>query len=249
MAGMTIEQMRNQVRSIIDIDNTDISDDVLNRILGQGFDQIVYSERRWPFYEINLEPPFVNGTKDYSLDSLRGTTTSITDHAGETVTLSLRDILSIRTDDHIVTFIGTDAADYDYPKNQDASGAPWEWLFFNETVRFFPTPNSTDAFYVRAIRNATDFGASTASGTKPDIPDAFHSIITTYGIWKTYLQQEDPVMAQQYMTQFHMELDNVARRYADMPAPQPLLLNNRRSSRWASGLGPLRYSTSGGVIW
>jgi hypothetical protein len=51
MASMTIAAMRTQARAIVDIDTTDISNTVLNNMLGQGFDSIVYSEKRWPFFE------------------------------------------------------------------------------------------------------------------------------------------------------------------------------------------------------
>ena len=47
---MTIAEMRTQIRSVVDIDSSDISDTVLNNMLGQGYDTIVYSEKRWPFY-------------------------------------------------------------------------------------------------------------------------------------------------------------------------------------------------------
>jgi hypothetical protein len=63
------------------------------------------------------------------------------------------------------------------------------------------------------------------------------------------LQQEDPVMANQYQSQFIADLDNVARRYADVPAPQPMIANSRSSSRYLAGYGALRYANTGGVIW
>ena len=44
--------MRSYVRSVVDIDTADISDDTLNRFLGEGYDVIVYSEKRWPFFEV-----------------------------------------------------------------------------------------------------------------------------------------------------------------------------------------------------
>ena len=46
MTAMTIAEMRTQVRAVVDIDATDISDTVMNNMLGQGFDLIVYSEKR-----------------------------------------------------------------------------------------------------------------------------------------------------------------------------------------------------------
>ena len=64
---MNIEDMRAYVRSVVEIDSTDISDDVMNRFLGEGYDQVVYSEKRWPWYEVSTTFPTVNGVSDYSM--------------------------------------------------------------------------------------------------------------------------------------------------------------------------------------
>ena len=40
MPAMTLDDIRNQTRDVIDIDSSDISDTVLNRIIGQGYDTI-----------------------------------------------------------------------------------------------------------------------------------------------------------------------------------------------------------------
>ena len=102
--GMTIKQMRDQIRSVIDIDSTDVSDTVLNNMLGQGFDTIVFSEKRWPFFETLTTFNTVAGTKDYTLATI-----------GASVTQGLREIISMRTDDHVLQYVGNDAADADYP--------------------------------------------------------------------------------------------------------------------------------------
>ena len=45
--------MRDHVRSVVDITVNDISDDDHElRFLREGYDIIVYSEKRWPFYEV-----------------------------------------------------------------------------------------------------------------------------------------------------------------------------------------------------
>jgi len=52
-------------------------------------------------------------------------------------------------------------------------------------------------------------------------------------------------MGQQYYSQFIQELDNLRARFEDSPAPQPLMLNSIRASRWMSQSylpGRLRYS-------
>ncbi len=240
---MTIKQIRDTVRDIIDIDSTDISDTVLNRIIGQGYDTIVYSEKRFPFYEIATTFSTVAGQSEYSLSTI-GASISIDSEA-----VGIREINALKNDDHIFRFIGRDDADYNYPLNVSTSSDPWEWSLWNDTVRLYPTPDSVQTIYVRGFRNAKAFGDGVSDTVEPDLPDPFHPVLTTYVIAKAYLQQEDPTMSAQYMQNFRVELDNVARRYADMPAPQPILVNSRKGTRYLAGFGALRYANSDGVIW
>jgi len=241
MTSMTLQQMRDQVRSVVDIDTTDISDTVLDNMIGQGFDTIVYSEKRWPFFETSTTFNTVGGTKKYTLATIAG--------APDAITQGIREIMSLRNDDHVLEFIGNDNADFIYPLNVTTSGQPWEWSFWNDTVCMYPTPDGAATIHARIMRNPTDFGVGSASGSSPDLPAPFHPILVTYAIAKAYLQQEDPVMAQQYLLQFQTDLDNIGRRYADVPAPQPMVANSRIATRYAVGTGGLRYSNSGGVIW
>ena len=241
MTSMTLQQMRDQVRSVVDIDATDISDTVLDNMIGQGFDTIVYSEKRWPFFETSTTFNTVGGTKTYTLASIAG--------SPDAITQGVREIMSLRNDDHVLEFIGNDNADFIYPLNVTTSGQPWEWSFWNDTVTLYPTPDGAATIYARVMRNPTDFGVGSASGSSPDLPAPFHPILVTYAIAKAYLQQEDPVMAQQYLIQFQTDLDNIGRRYADVPAPQPMVANSRIATRYAVGTGGFRYSSSGGVIW
>jgi hypothetical protein len=238
MTAMTIAQMRTQVRSIVDIDATDISDTVMDNILGQGYDLIVYSEKRWPFFETATTFNTVASQKDYTLAAV-----------GASVTEGLREVAALRNDDHIIGFLGSDNADSNYPLNVTTSGSPWNWSYWNDTVRLYPTPDAVQTIYVRGLRDAAAFGTGVSDSTEPDLPDPFHAILVTYAIGKAYLQQEDPVMANQYQSQFIADLDNVARRYADVPAPQPMIANSRSSSRYLAGYGALRYANTGGIIW
>ena len=233
--SMTIKEMRDQIRSVIDIDTSDISDIVLNTMLGQGYDTIIYSEKWWPFFEKALTFTTVDGTSDYSLTTIGGATT-------------IREISSLRTDDHVLQYVGRDGADSMYPLNSASSGVPYEWSSWDDTIRFYPTPDSSSlTVYVRCMREPSAFGATSGDGTTPDLPDPFHAILVTYGLARVYLQQEDPQMAQQYQQQFGLELDNISRRFADTPAPQPMILNSRLGSRL--GGWRTRFASTGGIRW
>jgi len=216
--------MRSYVRSVVDIDSTDISDDVMNRFLGEAYDVIVYSEKRWPFFEVATTFDTVASQKDYTVAAV-----------GASVTNGLREIASLRTDNHVLEYIGRDDGDVIYPLDSNTTGNPWYWSFWADSVRLYPTPSSIDTVYVRGYKDPAAFGAGVSDATEPsDLPTPFHMVLATYGIARAYEQQEDPTMSAQYFSIFNQELDNLRARYEDMPAAQPVRLNSRSVSRWMS---------------
>jgi hypothetical protein len=227
--------MRSYVRSVVDIDSSDITDDTMDRFLGEGYDVIVYSEKRWPFFEVEATFDTVKDQKDYTLAAV-----------GASVTNGLRDIASLRTNDHIITYVGRDTGDVVYPLDVSGTGEPYLWSYWAETVRMYPTPNGVHTVTARGYESPAAFGAGSSDSTAPsDLPTPFHIVVATYGIARAYEQQEDPVMGAQYFAVFNQELDNLRARYEDMPSPQPVVLGSRQVSRWQSqSIMPnrLRYS-------
>jgi len=230
---MQLSEMRDYARNVVDIDSTDISDATLNHFITEGYNLIIHSEKRWPFLETSTTFATTSGTKDYSITTV-----------GASGTNGLREINSIKTEDHVLELIGSDDGDIMYPLDTNTTGEPWYWSYWSESVRVYPTPDATYTMHVRGYRNAAPFGTGTADDTTPDLPDPFDNVLSLYAIYRCYQQQEDGGMAQQYYVQFVGELGNLAARYNDTPAPQPMILNSRRVSKWMSQYLParLRYS-------
>ena len=221
---MDISTMRSYVRSVVDIDTSDISDDVMNRFLGEAYDVIVYSEKRWPFFEVATTFNTVQDQKDYTVAV-----------GGAALPNGLREIAALRTDNHVLEYIGRDDGDVIYPLDSNTTGNAWYWSFWADSVRLYPTPSSVDTVYVRGYKDPAAFGAGVSDATEPsDLPTPFHMVLATYGIARAYEQQEDPTMSGQYFSIFNQELDNLRARYEDMPAAQPVRLNSRSVSRWMS---------------
>tara|TARA_R100000808_G_C2147983_1_gene156016 strand:- start:2266 stop:3072 length:807 start_codon:yes stop_codon:yes gene_type:complete len=254
---MQLSALRTQVRDIVDITSSDISDTVMNNLIREGYDTIVYSEKRWPFYEVALQFDTVGGQKDYSMADV-ATNLSIT-HDGVTFSggsapknVGLREIASLKSDSQVIEFIGYDTGDVIYPLNSNSTGNPWYWSMWasgssasagisNQTIRIYPTPGSGETIYLRGYRNPVEFGGNTAIARTaiadtdtPDLPVPFDNVLSLYVIYRCYQQQEDAAMGQQYYSQFIQELANLRARFEDSPAPQPILLNSVRSSRWLS---------------
>ena len=65
-----LSAMRDYVRNVVDITSNDISDATMNTFIREGYDIIVYSEKRWPFYEVALTFDTVASQKDYTLSEV-----------------------------------------------------------------------------------------------------------------------------------------------------------------------------------
>ncbi len=238
---MNLDEMRSYIRSVVDIDVTDISDDVMARMLSEGYDHIVYYKKRWPFYEVETTFTTSAGVKDYSLATV-GASIAVT-HNGSSNNVGLREVSAIRIDKEVLEYVGRDEGDIMYPLSVSSNGDPYYWAFWGDSVRLYPTPAGAMTVTVRGYRNPVAFGVSSGAASTPDFPEPFQRLLTTYGLARAYHQQEDAQMANQYMGMFSAELDNLAARYDDAPAPQPIILNARNASRWKATAGHrLRYS-------
>ena len=264
---MQLSAMRDYVRNVVDINSTDISDATMNTFIREGYDIIVYSEKRWPFYEIATTFSTVVDQADYSMSDI-GAALSFA-HDGVTFSgvsapknVGLREVAAMKTGNHVLEYIGYDVGDIIYPLDSNTTGRPWYWSMWsagssasaaisNQTIRLYPTPGEVQTISIRAYRNPVDFGGNTAvyrtaiaDANTPDLPVPFDNILSLYGIYRAYQQQEDAMMANQYFSLFQGELDNLRARFEDTPAPQPLLLNSVGASRWRSQSympGLLRY--------
>ena len=234
----------------MDIDTTDIANSTLITFIREGYDAVVYSEKRWPFYEVNTTFNTVNSQKDYTLTEA-GTNISVSLDSA-TLTPGFREIGHLMTDGHVLEYLGRDDGDLVYPLDSNSTGEPWYWSEWGDSIRLYPTPSSALTIYARGYRNAVEFGGNTAiyraaiaNTDTPDLPDPFDNVLSLYSIYRAYQQQEDSGMAQQYYVAFVGEFENLTARYKSAPAPQPVVLNSRRASRWRSQMilpNRLRYS-------
>ena len=114
--------MRDYVRNVVDIDTTDITDSTMNTFIREGYNAVVYSEKRWPFYEFATTFDTVASQKDYPLSTV-GASISVT-HDGGSIAPGVRELASLKTDNHVLTFIGYDDGDIIYPLDSNTTGNP-----------------------------------------------------------------------------------------------------------------------------
>ena len=103
---MQLSAMRDHVRNVVDITTNDISDATMNTFIREGYDIIVYSEKRWPFYEVAATFETVASQKAYTLAEV-GTNLSFAhdgvpfEGAVAPTNVGLREVAAMKTGNHV----------------------------------------------------------------------------------------------------------------------------------------------------
>lgn len=204
----SLEQLRAYVRQHLDLDEDEVPNSMLDVWARDASIKISRSRKRWPFYETSWQLTLTDGVSDYPLSALSPTPDEIT---------------SVVRNDRRLIYMGRDDAEAAYLPYQQHGGYVTYWNTWGDVLRLYPTPSGSDLLYLRGYRKATDWVAAGAGAT-PDFPDEFHDAIRLYLLAMAYLQQEDPEMAQQFVSAFNSEMDILKKQFGDAPGSYPLVL-------------------------
>jgi hypothetical protein len=203
----TLDQMRIYVRQHLDLDESEVPNELLDVWAGDASIKISRSRKRWPFFETSWVLTTVAGQQDYSLSALSPTPD---------------EVVSIVRNDRRLAFMGRDEAEAAYLPYQTSTGFVTFYNVWNDTLRLYPTPDMADTLHLRGYRKVNDWVADGA-GAYPDFPTDFHDAIRLYLVGMAYLQQEDPEMAGQFINAFNAEMDLLKKQYGDAPGAYPLV--------------------------
>lgn len=208
---LTLQQIRDYVRTSLDIEQDDLPDTLLDTYVREGSKRIERAEARWPFYEAAYDVGIDVGddfTAKASIAPDLDQIAAIAHTAGSHPPL---------------TWIGMDLMN-ELRSQRARVGRPIHFSEWGGDVYWFPTPDVQYTMTVRGYRTAADW-VSQGAGASPDMPDELHNTIAVWTLSKAYAQQEDPELAALYERQFSDELNEMRRRLVVTPHQQPLVLN------------------------
>jgi hypothetical protein len=204
----TLDQLRRYVRQHLDLDESEVPNDLLDVWARDATIKIARTRKRWPFFETSWTLQTVSGQNDYSFSSFSP---------------SVDEITSIVRNDARLRYLGRDEAEAAYLPYQTNNGSVEFFNVWADTLRLYPTPDGNETLYLRGYRKVDDWVADGA-GAVPDFPDDFHDAVRLYLLGMAYLQQEDPEMAGQFINAFNAEMDLLKKQYGEMPGPYPVIL-------------------------
>lgn len=219
MASMTLQGIRDFVRTHLDVDEDDLPNVLLDQFVFEGSTRVARAEKRWPFYAESWTLMTVADQSDYTFAFIGG---------------GLDQVQSIRSENYDLQWLGRDESHGYWPPNTTTSGEPRYWSVWGSTLRLHPTPDAEYELTIYGFREAEDWVADGAGGV-PDFPEELHNTVTTWALARAYSHQDDPEMAAFYMDLFSNELDTIRSRIIDTPAAQPLVLNGRAGGSFSMG--------------
>ena len=185
---MTGAALRDVVREITDLDNTDLPDALLNLYLRDGYYRILDSGSRWPFLEKSFTFNTVQDQRPYVIENFTADpiaeVVSIVDPTGSGTRLDM---------------IGYDEGERTYMGSYDVAGDPLFYAVWEGAIHLFPKPNNVRTLTVRAYREPVDW--ITSDGFV-DASANLHFPLAYYACSRVYQRLEDTVMSDAYKRSF-----------------------------------------------
>lgn len=207
----TLQQIRDKVRTQVDLDTEDLPDTTLDGFIREAFDRTFARERRWPFFEYTWDL-----TKAVDLTTI-----------AMPIAPEVAFIQRLRDSSHYdLTHISQQLAEETFQGPQTTSSAPQFFSVWGSTINLWPTPDTAEStFTMRGYRKPQWTGVAV---DELDGDERLHLAIFHYAVALTYAQLEDPELENVYMTRWDALLRAI---HADVMRPQyhePLIVSGGR---------------------
>lgn len=227
--GMTAADIRQAVRNITDLDSEDLSDELMNLYIRDGYYRILDMNKRWPFLEYSFTFSTRVGVREYELATLTS------EPVGQVVSLVDNNSQGTRLD-----LIGFDEAENIYTGTYDSPSDPLFFAVWGGFIHLYPKPSSVIVLTARGYREPLDWQTE---GGDVDASPSLHFALVYYACSRVYQQLEDAAMAQMYKGAFDEGVAMAMRNVNTPPSHVPLILssnhvkNKRNFDSWLQSLG------------
>lgn len=205
VVSMNLSELRDAVRTQLDVDEDDLSNSTLDMYIREGYDRTIQLERRWPFFETS-----------WSLVSSSGVIAVPSDLAG------IASVIDLDENFRLIMLAPELAEDKFY--GDIGGGYPSYFSWWGNVLSLYPSPVSDRSYSVRGWRKPTDWVAGGAA-SEVDADERLHLPLFHYACSLVYAQLEDPELENTYMRRWAATTEQA---HEDIMRPQhhePLVFN------------------------
>jgi hypothetical protein len=225
--AITLTTLRSQVRDMADLDETDLSDAVIDQFAREGFQRIYALERRWPILQETYTFNTVANQREYTISTIG----------------DIREIISVvdtSTQGARLTLIDYNDAESIWLGNLDVASRPYFYSFWDKKIQLWAKPDIVYPMTVRAFRNPV-YTWLTNITQDIDLDEWFHAILPYFVLARVYQRQEDSDLANMYLKSFEEGVALARRDLMKASSAQPVVMSGGKQyptmKRWLQTLG------------
>ena len=225
--AITLTTLRSQVRDMSDLDETDLSDAVIDQFAREGFQRIYALERRWPILQETYTFNTVANQREYTISTIG----------------DIREIISVvdtSTQGARLTLIDYNDAESIWLGNLDVASRPYFYSFWDKKICLWAKPDIVYPMTVRAFRNPV-YTWLTNINEDIDLDEFFHAILPYFVLARVYQRQEDSDLANMHMKSFEEGVAFARRDLMKASSAQPVVMSGGKQyptmRRWLQTLG------------
>ena len=207
-ANLTLAQMRTFVGELSDLDigfdeNDDISTDLVNGFIKEGFQKVVALSNRWPYYQTTYVFAVTTNIRSYA--NFTQVQPTIIGSNPKAIT-DISQITAVINSDtnyqgNSLIYIDQARAESIWVGTSDQQGIPAYFSIWANQVNLWPKPDNDYSFTLRGFRNPSLTWMQN-EGDPIDISPQLQLPLINYVMARIFQFQEDPEMANEYMRSF-----------------------------------------------
>lgn len=206
----TLAEFRSYVRTHIDLDASDLPDELLDEFIREGSKLIQYKRSRWTFYQDLWTLTTVPDQATYTFASLA--------NDNDYVLAEIRDFIR-DSDGDSIQFAGEGVV-----RDAATGSKPERFYLWGTTITLDPTPSTAETYTVVGYREPVDW-VSDGAGASPDTPAVFDGVIRQWALGKAYAHQEESATSVFFLDSANFELERLTMKLDDFP-PGRIVINS-----------------------
>lgn len=205
-ANLTLAQMRDFVGELADLDigfddNDDISQDLVNGFIKEGFQKIVALSQRYPYYQSTYGFTTIIDQRSYTSF---GQTIPVESPLPTKTMSDIQQIIAVINNTNAgnsLVYIDQARAESIWVGSQDNPGIPAYFSIWGNQLNLWPKPDQLYQMTIRGYR-IPSLNWFSDENTAIDISPQMQLPLINYVMGRIFQFQEDPEMANEYMRSF-----------------------------------------------
>jgi hypothetical protein len=219
---VNLADIRTKVRAVVDMDTVDLSNDLLDMYIKDGYERLIAVQRRWPFFEKTFSLSTVADQGGYTISSI-----------GTGDVLEIASVLDTTLGGNRLTLIAHEDGESVWNAQSDTAGRPLHFSFWEQKIHLWPRPNGVYTLSLRGWRKPIDWMANTT--TEVDADSRLHQALVYYAIAQVYQLQEDVELSTFYRRSFDEAIRLVVGDIFRPSSHRPMILSGSRFHETSSG--------------